>query len=163
MNRCWRQSQIVCRWGVSLLVVVGLVGCGSEKQSLYEEEHAVPEHWPSGLIDAANKLDERLLSLQATDLQSADASESDNRETHESQLRDLVEWIPEVAADTDLSEPQWLPIYELCELMREHLSKGDVRAIDIEDDFARLQTMLREAEQKLAGAAATNSNSGESL
>ena len=61
----------------------------------------------------------------------------------------MVEWIPEVAADTDLSEAQWVPIYEMCEVMREHLSRGDVSAFDLEEDFRKLQALLTESAQLL--------------
>jgi hypothetical protein len=131
-----------------LLVCLLLTGCGAEKESLFEEEHDLPAHWPSGLADAANKIDQRLSQLRVA-MESKHASAGHELDQSESELRDLVEWIPEVAADTDLNETQWLLIYEMCEVMREHLSRGDVSAFGIEEDFRRLQGLLVDSERML--------------
>lgn len=137
-----------------LLVLVLVTGCGKEKETLFEEEHDLPPHWPSSLADAAERIEQRLDRLvkgSGVSESQAVQQEVDRKEMEqcESELRDLVEWIPEVAADTDLTESQWLPIYEMCEVMREHLSRSDVSARDISEDFRRLQTLLIESEQLL--------------
>ncbi|QDV23198.1 hypothetical protein [Aureliella helgolandensis] len=144
-------NSLVCQqvFGACLLICLLLTGCGVEKESLFEEEHDLPAHWPSGLVDAATKIDQRISRLASVVGESKLATEENGSEQCESELRDLVEWIPEVAADTDLSESQWLPIYELCEVMREHLSRSDVSASDIEEDFRRLQALLVESAQLL--------------
>lgn len=126
-----------------------LTGCGAEKESLFEDDHHLPAHWPSNLSDAADKIEQRLELLTNQGTASDEPDASTVMDAAESELRDLVEWIPEVAADTDLSEAQWLPIYEMCEVMREHLSRGDVKALDIEEDFHRLQALLVESARAL--------------
>lgn len=131
-----------------------LVGCGVEKDSLFEEDHEVPPHWPSNLTDAAEKIEQRLALLAGksseppVERQKHDAQQRD-AELSESELRDLVAWIPEIVADTDLTEEQWLPVYELCEVMRDHLSSSDVSAMDIKDDFRKLQVLLNESTKLL--------------
>ena len=146
-----------CRnfFAACLLICLLLTGCGAEKESLFEEEHDLPAHWPSSLTDAADKIDKRLGRLGSLTSESNHASEQTAIDQCEDELRDLVEWIPEVAADTDLSEVQWLPIYELSEVMREHLSRGDVSALDIKEDFRRLQALLVESATLLPGSTAT--------
>lgn len=129
--------------GLSLAL---LVGCGTEKESLFEEDHEVPAHWPSNLSDAADKIDQHLQLL---------SSQPDDKQ-YESELRDLVAWTPEVAADSDLTEQQWLPIYDMCEIMRTHLASGDVSPLDIEEDFRKLQSLLIESAQLLSTAAETS-------
>lgn len=88
------------------LLVVLSTGCGSQdaelKTSHFEHDHEVAAHWPSGLSDVSLKLRERLL-----------ASETTPRMTKE--MEDLVSWTAEVAADTDLSEADWIPLYEASE------------------------------------------------
>ncbi len=163
--------QIMERWSVLLKTsllpqlwlasVLLLTGCGVEKDSLFEEDHEIPAHWPSSLLDAVEKIDQRLALLAGRTAPSAakheqqDARQLDS-ESCESELRDLVAWIPEVVADTDLTEEQWLPVYELCEVMRDHLSSSDVSAIDIEEDFRKLQVLLSQSSKLLpSGAAST--------
>lgn len=137
-----------------LLMALVLTGCGAEKESLFEEDHAVPAHWPSSLMDAAEKIDQRLAQLADKSSTSLEATgQTEPQQTRsvscESELRDLVAWIPEVVADTDLTEQQWLPVFELCEVMRVHLSNSDVSALDIEEDFRKLQELLRKSSKLL--------------
>ncbi len=116
-----------------------VLGCAEEQDSLHELDHELPPHWPVSLSDAAAKLGERLA------LDSSNAKQSEAR----GELEDLVSWIPEIAADTDLTEAEWLPIYELSETLRKHHAAGDVGVADIEEDFKRLQTLLSDSEAKL--------------
>lgn len=135
--------RVICQ----LLLLLGLVlsGCGGEKGSLFEDEHDLPSHWPIGLVDAQQKIEGRLAKLKSLTSESSSRGALEEREPYETELREIVEWIPEVAADTDLSEDQWLPIYELCEVMRTHLSNKDISAIEIEEDFRKLQSLLAES------------------
>jgi hypothetical protein len=116
-------------------LIVTIVACGAERESLFEGEHELPAHWPTSMADAIHKIDERLKRLD-TDANDAQVDQ---------ELRELVEWIPEVAADEELSEEQWMPIYELCEVMREHLSDSSVRSTAIAPDFKKLQQVLENA------------------
>lgn len=152
-----KRSWFKCRklFAACLLICLLLTGCGAERESLFEEEHDLPAHWPSSLADAADKIDKRLGRLGSVASESNHATEQTAIDQCENELRDLVEWIPEVAADTDLSEVQWLPIYELSEVMREHLSRGDVSALNIKEDFRRLQALLVEYATLLPSSTAT--------
>lgn len=134
-------------FGVWLLSCLLLTGCGAEKESLFEEEHDPPAHWPSSLTDAADNIEHRLSRLESVRSESNHETGRAGPAQFESELRDLVEWIPEVAADTDLREEHWLPIYEMCEVMREHMSRGDVSALEIEEDFRKLQSLLVDSAQ----------------
>jgi hypothetical protein len=128
------------------LTLVGLVvtlgACGAERESLFEGEHDLPSHWPSNMADAIQKIDQRMERLDK------DADDA----LAEQELRQLVDWIPEVAADEELTEEQWMPIYELCEVMRQHLSDGSVRPAAIAPDFRKLQQLLENAVAELPAA-----------
>lgn len=132
------------RWTCQAVLLLGvcLAGCGAEKATLFEEEHDLPAHWPSGLGDAADKIEQRLEEIERLTSRPNSQDGQSELEHLESELRDLVNWIPEVAADTDVSEDQWLPVYDLCEVMRAHLKPSDVSALDIKDDFRKLQSLL---------------------
>ncbi|WP_147868603.1 hypothetical protein [Stieleria maiorica] len=95
----------MCRTLVLLVAITTtLAGCTSDdapKASHFEHDHEVAAHWPDGLADAVAKIQHRL-----------DGADSDPAEIQRQrdQLADIVNWIPEIAADTDLSEQAWIPI-----------------------------------------------------
>lgn len=88
------------------------VGCGggndAPKTSLHEHDHHVAPHWPSDLADVAVKIRERL-------------SAPTIGETQRSEIGDLVSWTAEVAADTNLPEADWVPIYHATESLTANL------------------------------------------
>ena len=88
-----------------------VAGCSEDKESLHEIDHVVPAHWPKDMADAADKIRKRLSIVKS------DSSQKQARK----ELRDLIEWVPEIVADTDLAEKQWLPIHGLSEALRLHL------------------------------------------
>ena len=51
-----RLGKLLQTKGFLLLAYLLLAGCGSERESLFEEEHDLPAHWPSGLVDAVDKI-----------------------------------------------------------------------------------------------------------
>lgn len=87
---------VLCLLG---LLVVGCVHDGESKTSHFEHDHEVAPHWPSDLADAATKLRKRL-----------DAQVSDQSKQVAKEIADIVSWVPEFAADTNLSEQDWIPL-----------------------------------------------------
>ena len=109
--RCWHIGGWVLT-GVSLLSSGGCAPTeGGPRASLYEVRHVQPDHWPADLDDLAKKLRARIAALDENPAQGTASRE----------LTDLVGWAAEVAADTDLTEAQWLPIYEKTETLRRGL------------------------------------------
>lgn len=134
-----------------LLLIVGSLGCErSEMQSrhsLHEHDHLIPPHWPEGLGDAVIQMRSRMALLQSRNTALAE------REIALSELRDLVDWLPEIAAETDLSETEWLPVYHASE----HLSAGLGQARSTElgavgEQVLALCELADQAVQKLAAA-----------
>jgi len=87
-----------------LVLILGLLGCAGEdtaKTSHFEHDHEVAPHWPKDLADAAAKIRQRL-----------DTSEPSSAETerHADEIAEIVSWVPEIAADTNLSERDWIPL-----------------------------------------------------
>lgn len=93
-----------------LLLLGGVIGCTEQdstpKKSHFEHDHTVAAHWPSDLADVTTKLRERL-------------KDENPDEQVVSEIEDLVSWTAEVAADTDLSEADWLPLYHATESLRD--------------------------------------------
>ena len=126
----------------SLVIAIALVGCNHLKTTDESPEHTNPAHWPTSMLDAADKIDLRLENLNA----------ADDIKNLRDELSDLVEWSPEIAADTDLDEADWEEIYGLSETLRGHLASVDVPVADYQQDFQRLSMLLREFHRKVSGA-----------
>lgn len=128
---------------LSAMTVLGVcTGCVAEKESLHDHEHEEPPHWPSSLGEAAEFIETRVNLLSDDSGGDAEELQRANEE-----LIDLVAWAPEIAADTDLSEEKWLPIYDLCEAIRGHMESGEVAVSEFSEDFDKLGTMLESAHQ----------------
>jgi len=65
-------------------------------------EHHVPAHRPSGFTDAVDQIERRFDSIQ----QAARSGESVSDQSI-SELRDIVTWLPEIAADSDMRRDTW--------------------------------------------------------
>ncbi len=76
-----------------LFVLALIVGCGSEEASLFEHDHVTPSHWPKDLSFAARRIEDAVGAPQENQLPFTYP-----------QLVEMIGWIPEVAAETDLSE-----------------------------------------------------------
>jgi len=126
--------------GFTLGFLPAMAGCGPSQESLHELDHVTPAHWPVDMADAASKIQERL-AIVRSDPSNEIASE---------EMRDLVDWVPEIAADTNLSEEQWIPIQALSETLGRHLMSKDIKMSDVEDDFLRLSELLVAANSQLA-------------
>lgn len=137
-NQAWRPSYVsLCL----LPILLTLAGCGEEQESLHDHDHFVPAHWPSGLDDTADKIEERLRSIESSGSQSPETLQ---------ELSDLISWAPEIAADTDLAEEAWVPIYECCESLADVFN---AKAVDLEmhrPELSRLQQLLHAAQAELS-------------
>lgn len=124
------------------LFLLGL-GCYSEdlteKKTLFDDDHHQPAHWPIDLGDAAAKMRECL------------TTESFSQDhTVQQELSDLVSWTAEVAADTDLTEKEWLPIYNASEALLANLRASKNRWNDANRGQAeRLSQLLEDAHATL--------------
>lgn len=123
-----------CAW-LSLL----LIGCKNSKNSLYEEiDHETPAHWPADMVDASNKIQSRLQTL---------ASQPDDS-VAKAEIIDLINWCAEVAADTNLNEEQWQPIYEQSEVCRKQVHAG-VAVSSLTSELQQLCSTLEAAHKAL--------------
>ncbi len=114
---------------LTVLLVCGLVlsgGCSGTAGDAPVAEHFVPEHWPADLVDAADKLRDRAAALSETGLDDV-AIEKRSPTIVLSELRDIVGWVPEIAADTDLTEEQWIPIHVASESLSRRLRQGGAK------------------------------------
>ncbi|MGB7343440.1 MAG: hypothetical protein WBD20_04465 [Pirellulaceae bacterium] len=130
------------------LVVLCQVGCGPQddapKESHFEHDHEVAVHWPSDLADAAIKIRERLVWIDTGEMPEEDPHDNDH-DDHErdpkSEIIDLVSWIPEVAADTNLSEADWSPLYHASESLMANLRASKTEYDG--DDRAQIESLCK--------------------
>jgi len=142
------------RLGLMLLLcagVIGILGCGKSKDSLHEMDHVTPQHWPSSLSDAAEKIRERLSMLQVEPAGDGTSSNPDPS-TLLKELSDLVGWVPEVAADTDLAEQDWNKLYAASEVARKQLLRTKSIHPALANDIEALCVLLTEAQTLLPKA-----------
>jgi len=128
-------------WAVAAFASAGILfsGCiGSDYGSAEPLSHVQPAHWPNNMADAADKIESRLKVLKGLPSAQSEFAE----------LSDLISWAAEVAADTDLSEGDWIPIYEASERLRkELLARGDLSGLF--DDVEQLVVLLRDAQHQV--------------
>ena len=137
-------------WTRALLALVVLfVGCGQELESTHEHSHEEPRHWPRDMAQAAASIGGRMKTLENPNIS------ADTRARIIDELKDLVEWSPEIAGDTDLPESNWLPIYEISEQIRSHMQAGDVDPLVFESDFAKLTELLDKASKQMTSLRAS--------
>lgn len=124
---------------IPTLAAIGLVlaaGCGEYDPSdpaAGVAIHVDPPHWPSDLPDAVDRLERGQQSVRAALLE---GQTEEARDDLVPVVRDLARWLPRVAADSEMPEPEWnqvhgiagrlLPIYET--ILRD-LDRG--RAVDL--------------------------------
>ncbi len=116
-----------------LYALVLLVGCSTNeapKTSLFEDDHVVAAHWPSDLADLSAKLRERAAKMDSL----PDAS-------LRSEIEDLVGWVGEVAADTNLAEADWVPLYERSEAVAANL--GSARGVLTGVELKQIESLCR--------------------
>lgn len=100
--------------------------------------HVQPAHWPKDMADAAEMMESRLSVLKV----------NPGAENEFAELSDLISWAAEIAADTDLSEADWIAIYETSErLRRDLLSRRSFTPLM--DEVEQLVILLRDAHRQL--------------
>jgi hypothetical protein len=100
-------------------LLVGCVHDGESKTSHVEHDHEVAPHWPNDLADAAIKLRKRL-----------DAPISNRSKQVAKEIADIVSWVPEIAADTNLSEQDWIPLDTASDSLSAKLQSTDNEMTD---------------------------------
>jgi len=115
-----------------ILLAAILAGCGegeNQKTSHFEHDHEMPDHWPNDLADSALKIRDRLSMHQRF---------PDLRSEMTSQIIDIVSWVPEIAADTDLTEEEWIPIDQQVQSLSKRLAQQE----NMDNDHQQLAKQL---------------------
>lgn len=155
---------------ILLLLIMPFLGCTTDtapKTSHFEHDHDIAAHWPSDLADAATKIRDRMAWLKDGKVPESHDHESDHHDDHHEhdhdhdhghehdsdpllEIVELVSWIPEIAADTNLFESDWLPLYHATESLSANLqSAGDVLTDNNRQQLESLCQLVDDAVNKI--------------
>lgn len=79
----------------------------TERDHFHEHEHFVPEHRPADFGEAVTQISARFAGLQ----HEQNAGHHDHALQELGELIDIVRWLPEIAADSDLQESSWNEVH----------------------------------------------------
>lgn len=100
-----------CIAGFGILVVV--VGCGAEEDHHEDHhhdehmEHFVPAHKPADYAALVEQLEKRIAQQSPSPGDSEGAPAADQSATARQELIDIIGWIPELAADSELRKQEF--------------------------------------------------------
>ncbi|MBI1347810.1 hypothetical protein GC163_16160 [bacterium] len=116
----------------------------------HEHEHGIPSHKPKTLTDAVGQLVPRWKSVTAE----VQAGHVEHVEGEFTELLDIIRWLPELAADTDLKKAEWEQVqHSSQELETIVLALRSSRGISNSEDFDTLAAqLLRLAESTVSPA-----------
>jgi hypothetical protein len=102
--RSQRVSKMLGRLAVMVMVswAVGLSGCQGGNE-VKEEAHHIPEHLPANFDRAVGRIEQLVSHLK----DGAALEKMPTEVNVETELRDVVRWLPELAAQSDLTEVDW--------------------------------------------------------
>ena len=127
-NRIVDRNSLVCSCvgrirtiGVYMIAIAMLLTGCQGKQGVEEEDHHIPEHLPADFDQALTRIEQL-----AAHLGTGAALEKMPTEVNVStELRDVVRWLPELAAQSDLAEEDW--------------NQVDRATVDLIEKFAKSQ------------------------
>lgn len=125
-------------WGICVFVLV--TGCAGPAADHEEEAHAVPAHHPRTFRRAVAEIGRRGVALTTAGLDAA------SRERERLELLDIVRWLPELAADTELGRRDWERVRDAAR----DLADGVERCTVDGEPVARLAGVLERSMKTLA-------------
>ena len=114
---------VFCLFGlVSLL----LTGCTQPSESAAEEEHLehhIPEHKPRSYTETVKELDSRMRWL----LNHSQKAEIPQKQQ---ELAEIIDWVPELAADSELKHKDWNEVQQLSTEIKSVFQQTDFSQVD---------------------------------
>lgn len=113
-----RAARFVLTHKMLLMAWVGLAvaisGCGSSDEHAKDEhsedehlEHFVPAHKPADYAAMVEQLEKRIGQQSSSSVSGEGASAADHSATARQELIDIIGWIPELAADSELRKQEF--------------------------------------------------------
>lgn len=135
-----------------LLLLAVLAGCGRAPDEDRHLEHVIPAHKPHSYAETVDQLQQRVQALSHT------GSGSDRTVPLE-ELGDIIRWLPELAADSDLRKLQWEQARDIAARMQSHFERiatddnGESVAAyaALLDEITELRTLVPYSDDHLSG------------
>jgi hypothetical protein len=113
---------------LAMAILASLAGCGAAGDHHSEDdhlEHHVPAHRPHDLAEAVTQISQRWPRLEASP-----GLAGEERAIALAELADIVRWLPELAADSDMEEGPWNRVHAISAQLLTRLSPSISRARD---------------------------------
>jgi hypothetical protein len=133
----------IFRMGVLAAATCAFAGCPASRSSAVQEEsHDAPAHKPAGFVDAVQVIRVRLAQFQGID-RTADRQVL-LRQAGE--MKDIIQWLPELAAETDLRKADWEHVSASSQRMLARWTEAAPRLVDgnLQLDDAGLASLKRD-------------------
>ncbi len=132
---------------ISAVFLAGSIGCFStfqESKEAHEAGHSVPAHKPDSFSAALTAIADRQQQLTGEDWSTG----VDSRTVLLQELRDIVGWLPELAAQTDLEKPDWDRIQRLTQslLSQINASVQQKQTWQLPDNWQELLVLAEKAD-----------------
>lgn len=101
-------------------------GCTQTGESAAEEdhlEHHIPEHKPKTYTQTVRELDSRMRTL-------LNQSPTEVKPEEKQQLEEIIDWIPELAADSELKHKDWNEVKQLSTEIKSVFQQTDFSQVD---------------------------------
>lgn len=132
-------------WCAGLLMLAAVIsgGCGG-RAGEHEDAHAVPEHHPRTFRQAVIDMAHRGTVLTSGML------DGGSREIQRSHLLDIVRWLPELAADTEMGRRDWERVRDVARQLAGELEGFAGGSPEDASRLAGLTAMLESATKMLS-------------
>ena len=97
-------------WIACFGVLIAVVGCGSHDDDHHEDEHLehfVPAHKPANYSALVEQLEKRIAQQTQVSGSGEGTAEASHSATARQELIDIIGWIPELAADSELRKQEF--------------------------------------------------------
>ena len=101
-------------------------GCTQTGESATEEdhlEHHIPEHKPKTYTETVKELNSRMRTL-------LNQSPAAVNQEEKQQLEEIIDWIPELAADSELKHKDWNEVQQLSTEIKSVFQQTDFSQVD---------------------------------
>lgn len=125
-------SRFPVRLMICLVLLASSLGCAASTTSESEEHHGhiIPEHKPDSFVHAVS------------DLHARNAKRGNWDDTQRQEFEDIVNWLPELAAKTDLEKADWDAVHKISQSIATKVSDAE---FEVADELGRLEELSEKA------------------
>ncbi len=116
-----------------LAAASGIAGCaGASHEEEEHADHVIPAHKPANFVEAVKALESRFASAP----ESPEAVQ---------ELQDIIDWLPELAAQTDLEKADWDRVQEISIALSGTMKEKQTADDQVRRQLDELRTLAKRA------------------